>query len=168
MELIGHIGVDSGQVMIGDPCYLDDWGAGEFTEVMDKPDGKYVPRGTFDYNGACTATCSEKSVGVLSNRHGSGLAVVSATNFGDGQYPVFVERDHHGRPKRLIVDFDPTYECGECGERQVEVEGDTCESCQEQTCEACGSFDPSTEYLEAAQQSVCSICARDFEEEDED
>jgi len=25
LELIGHFWVDSGQAMVGDPCYLDDW-----------------------------------------------------------------------------------------------------------------------------------------------
>lgn len=43
--LIGHIGVDSGQVMIVDPCYLKDWRDNEFTYktgLRNKKTGKLI------------------------------------------------------------------------------------------------------------------------------
>ena len=29
-KILGHIGVDSGQVMVGDPCYLSKWKDNEY------------------------------------------------------------------------------------------------------------------------------------------
>jgi hypothetical protein len=34
MELIGHVGVDSGQLLLCDPCYIDsEWSKEEFTDI---------------------------------------------------------------------------------------------------------------------------------------
>lgn len=44
-ELIGHIGVDSGQVMIVDPCYLAQWEDNEFnykTGIRNKKTGRII------------------------------------------------------------------------------------------------------------------------------
>lgn len=44
-ELIGHIGVDSGQVMIVDPCYLSEWEDNEFnykTGIKNKKTGRII------------------------------------------------------------------------------------------------------------------------------
>lgn len=86
MELreIGAVGVDSGQVMVGDPCYLSDWKDDNFTGKEDKAQPY-----DFSYSGACNATLSDERGGEL----GRGLAVASSTNYGDGCYPVFQVRD---------------------------------------------------------------------------
>ena len=44
-ELIGYVGVDSGQVMIVDPCYLGDWKDNEFnyrTGIRNKITGREI------------------------------------------------------------------------------------------------------------------------------
>jgi len=39
-KLLGHFGVDSGQVMIGDPCYLSTWEDNDFNDVRIYTKGK--------------------------------------------------------------------------------------------------------------------------------
>lgn len=44
-ELIGYVGVDSGQVMIVDPCYLNEWKDNEFnyrTGIRNKKTGREI------------------------------------------------------------------------------------------------------------------------------
>lgn len=85
--LLGHCSVDSGQLMITDPCYASDWldetrtEGGEFDGSL-KPfaDGSYP----YSYNGACSATLSNKRGGQLGN-FGTGVAVSTG---GDGSFPV--------------------------------------------------------------------------------
>ena len=122
-ELVGYFGVDSGQVMIGDPCYLDAWRmemeeeGGEFNASLPKP----YP---YTYNGACSATCSKESAGVLgqiSEHRPEGTAIVTNTGYGDGSYPVFVEREGN-RIMRIIIDF---------GQLDMDEDEDTCEMCDE-------------------------------------
>ena len=50
--LLGHVGVDSGQLLITDPCYLHDW-------KDNPPEGEERPcKGlySYSYDGACSAT----------------------------------------------------------------------------------------------------------------
>lgn len=45
MELIGYVGVDSGQVMIVDPCYLNQWNDNDFnyrTGIRNKKTGREI------------------------------------------------------------------------------------------------------------------------------
>ncbi len=98
-KLIGAIAVDSGQIMIGDPCYLDDWEAGEVTSV----DGK-EPSGEFCYDGACLATLNEPGYGLLSE----GAALATRTLYGDGTYPVYAWVDDDGGIHKIMIDFDPS------------------------------------------------------------
>lgn len=112
-QLIGHVGVDSGQLIITDPCYLASWGGNEcdWEERGLVPDGgslndmypapKNLP---YDYAGASVASCSEPGGAELDN--GSGVSV--RTGYGDGYYPVYVEYVDEGmgcRVARLIVEF---------------------------------------------------------------
>jgi hypothetical protein len=80
--LIGHVGVDSGQLMVCDPCYI----TGEFASDEFQPDkpndaGKYP----FTYNGACGATLSDERAGQLGIADG----VAFSSGLGDGVYPVY-------------------------------------------------------------------------------
>ncbi len=80
--LIGEVGVDSGQLMVCDPCYI----TGEFESDEfrpDKPDtaGNYP----FTYNGACGATLSDERAGQL----GRVTGVAFSSGLGDGVYPVY-------------------------------------------------------------------------------
>jgi hypothetical protein len=93
--LIGHISVDSGQAMVGDPCYLDEWQA-EYDNFDDYPNHK----GKYGYLGACEATLTN-NYGEL----GTGNAVVFSTGYGDGYYPVFAEINEDGRVAKIVIDF---------------------------------------------------------------
>lgn len=101
---IGVVGVDSGQVLICDPCYIDsEWQKREFTD-----DAGVI--GEFSYNGACKATLSEitPGSGQLHYRLGhAGAGVASRTGWGDGEYPVYANIDDKtGRVRSLTIKFD--------------------------------------------------------------
>jgi Protein of unknown function (DUF4241) len=100
--LIGYCGVDSGQIMFVDPCYVKDFTDGEDFEPSAKP----YP---FSYNGACGATLSSAHAGELSN----GMACVVSSGWGDGQYPVYVTYNYEGRIASATIVFisdEPDYE----------------------------------------------------------
>ena len=82
--LIGHCPVDSGQIMITDPCYLDEWIANEHEDEVNFHE--------FSYNTAChlTSKIDFSELPELQWRNG-GLAVVSSTGYGDGHYPVWAK-----------------------------------------------------------------------------
>lgn len=99
-KLVGHCGVDSGQIMFADPCYVSDFKfEDEFTTDI-KPDarGEYP----FTYNGACSATCSDEQAGQL----GHSTAVVMTSGWGDGCYPVYVKYGDDGRIVSATIVFD--------------------------------------------------------------
>ncbi len=94
LRLIGHVGVDSGQVMITDPCYLSDWKNDEF-------DSSDAPL-NYSYSGACAATLGENGGAEI----GSGTqGVASRTAHGDGCFPVFQIIGDDGTVEGLFVDF---------------------------------------------------------------
>jgi hypothetical protein len=95
LELIGTFGVDSGQAMVGDPCYLDQWktNVGEDWNL----EGKV---GEYSYQGA-SATTIDDVAGTL----GTGLAVVFSTGYGDGAYPVYAQFTEEGRIAKIVIDF---------------------------------------------------------------
>ncbi len=97
MTYIGSFAVDSGQAMVGDPCYLEDWKPWNSEEhnFEDHPQHK----GEYGYLGACNATL-EKGYGELGN-----LGVVFSTGYGDGLYPVYAEINEDGRVARIVIDF---------------------------------------------------------------
>lgn len=96
-ELLGHIGVDSGQVMVCDPCYLVRYKANEF--VCEQ--GDTTVTGEFSYDGVCRATINTELQGGEVGRHD---AVACSSGYGDGCYPVYAEYKD-GHITRLIVDF---------------------------------------------------------------
>ncbi len=98
LTLIGYFSVDSGQAMIGDPCYLDEWEpwndkADNFEEHVNKA-------GEYSYLGACGVTL-KKGYGGL----GNGMSVAFSTGYGDGVYPVYAEIDDDGRIARVVIEF---------------------------------------------------------------
>jgi hypothetical protein len=154
-EILGFVSVDSGQVVIADPCYIDshwkreqagddrsvfrrlyrhrDSGAelqyqrdfGNYQEPIASQGGLTMnelnatgewdrvpnPRAKgLSYLSACSATMGdgdgqlvEPCIGGLGGHFAIGVA--SDTGYGDGTYPVIVERAPDGRVARLIVDF---------------------------------------------------------------
>lgn len=87
---LGLIGVDSGQLIITDPCYMDSE--------------------NYDYDEICKKTQSKNHGGQLNYKAGApGLAVVFTTGLGDGMYPVFAKigkvKGLGERVKEIIIKF---------------------------------------------------------------
>lgn len=95
LELVGSFAVDSGQAMVGDPCYLDQWKTNKDDEW--DLEGKI---GEYSYHGA-SATTLDDVAGTL----GNGSAVVFNTGYGDGVYPVYAQFDRDGRVAKIVIDF---------------------------------------------------------------
>lgn len=113
--LLGKVGVDSGQLMITDPCYIDqEWkhrGADTDKPVGEEPWHRVAAGLTnvtdqtlppYSYRGAMRATLSS-GYGELAFEMGhAGAGVVFATAWGDGIYPVYGEL-HDGRIIRVYI-----------------------------------------------------------------
>jgi hypothetical protein len=99
MTLIGSFCVDSGQAMVGDPCYLDEWKPWNSEEHnFDEHETK---AGEYGYLGACGVTLKE-GYGVL----GNGSAVAFTTGYGDGLYPVYAEFNDDNRITKVVIVFE--------------------------------------------------------------
>ena len=96
LTLIGKIAVDSGQAMVGDPCYLDGWEPWNDIDPFDHQ----AKAGEYGYLGACGVTLKE-GFGQL----GAADAVVFSTGYGDGLYPVYAKLDREGRVAQVVIDF---------------------------------------------------------------
>jgi len=81
---VGQVCVDTGQVVIVDPCLLAK--QGNEKELFEE---------------CCFRTLAKKGAGPVFNR----MAVVSETGYGDGFYPVFATYDEHGRVAELKIEF---------------------------------------------------------------
>lgn len=91
-ELIGHCGVDSGQILLTDPCYIEShWDGTE--------GGRFE---TVTYSEVCEVTLDEKRGGECPTFPG----VAVSTMWGDGVYPVYAERDAAGRIRSVTIVFD--------------------------------------------------------------
>lgn len=87
---IGHCPVDSGQLLVIDPCYLSNWKDGECDF-----DSKKIKN---DYDECAKITCSSKGAG----KH-SKLGVVFSSGYGDGCYPVFAHYNNEGRIIKIEI-----------------------------------------------------------------
>ena len=85
IEEMGMVAVDSGQLLITDPCYIDsDW---ENEKIGASQNMNY------SYSGTCEVTESEKGYGQLKSKKGNeGAGIAFGTAFGDGMYPVYGEK----------------------------------------------------------------------------
>jgi hypothetical protein len=95
-RLLGRFAVDSGSVMIGDPCYLDTYWN------MEEKDPKEVKKYPF-LKDFCMSGVSK----ILRNKNKGGelsSAVVSQTGYGDGEYKVFATYKD-GAVKKLEIEF---------------------------------------------------------------
>jgi len=75
---IGVCGVDSGQLMIIDPCYLSDWRDGELDL-----NGEEAPDKN-SYDAVCRTTLAQPMMAGETREGG----VVFSSGYGDGSYPV--------------------------------------------------------------------------------
>jgi len=80
-KLVGRVCVDSGQLMIIDPCYLRDWKHGDYN-----CDSNVEGTASNNYEEACFKTLSEEKCGDVLG----GLGFVFSSGYGDGTYNVYV------------------------------------------------------------------------------
>ena len=106
VELVGHVSVDSGQVMIVDPCYVLD---GEHDDAP-KHDPKDHKQCTYGH--PCEVTISDKRYGEFFAK-GFGTAIASSSGYGDGNYPVYARKNDEGRVVELTIYFDEDPHTGE-------------------------------------------------------
>jgi hypothetical protein len=97
LEYAGSFAVDSGQAIVGDPCYLNGWKKWEDGEPFDHE----AHKGEYGYLGACGVTLAD-DFGQL----GSADAVAFSTGYGDGLYPVYVHVNSEGRVSKVVIDFE--------------------------------------------------------------
>jgi hypothetical protein len=99
IKQLGIVGVDSGQIIITDPCYIgSEWKDNEYDQG--EP-------GDYSYGGACQTADGEKLGGQLNFNIGhAGAGVVVRSGYGDGTYPVYALYNDEGRVSKLIVDFE--------------------------------------------------------------
>lgn len=91
-EKVGVIGVDAGICWIGDPCYI------LHTEKSPKSIGA-------DWADFCRKLRDGMNTSFSHDSGHEGLGVVVSTGFGDGVYPVYVEKDKYGRVMEVRVSF---------------------------------------------------------------
>lgn len=100
LEYAGSFFVDSGQAMVGDPCYLSDYDPN--TNDAWSPEGK---EGQYSYQGI-SATTLANNFGLIAD----GKAVAFSTGYGDGSYPVYVKTNQDGRVSMVVIDFEGNIE----------------------------------------------------------
>jgi hypothetical protein len=100
LEYAGSFSVDSGQAMVGDPCYLSDYDPN--TNDAWSPAGK---EGQYSYQGV-SATTLTNNFGLIAD----GKAVAFSTGYGDGSYPVYVKINQDGRVSMVVIDFEGNIE----------------------------------------------------------
>lgn len=96
LQYAGTFFVDSGQAMVGDPCYLNDWDTNNGDQW--EPE-KHAHE--YSYQGASNTTLSA-NFGEI----GGGKAVVFSTGYGDGTYPVYVKVNEDDRVTMVVIDFE--------------------------------------------------------------
>jgi hypothetical protein len=97
LQYAGTFYVDSGQAMVGDPCYLDNWEPW----VSGTPFDHEKHKGEYSYLGASGTTLHD-NYGEL----GHGQAVAFSTGYGDGAYPVYVKLNEDNRVTMVVIDFE--------------------------------------------------------------
>ncbi|MAG73902.1 hypothetical protein CL620_06310 [archaeon] len=95
---VGNCGVDSGQIVLIDPCYAfdDDFKAGE------TPTG-----GNYDHICRRSLYTDDKCgpVGLPGSGYNNDLGVVVSTGYGDGSYPVHAKITSDNRIASVTIQF---------------------------------------------------------------
>lgn len=98
-EFLGFVGVDSGQLMITDPCYVKDFVNDEYKEEGIE--------GEYSYSGACKTTMNEDRGGPLRFKLGHEGAGVAFSSGGDGTYPVNAIYGDNGQIIKVEIILEP-------------------------------------------------------------
>ena len=98
--LLGRCAVDSGQILLVDPCYLSNWKDGEHDDNKNH------------YGQCCEMSQNIIGGGEILVSGIAGMGVVASSGLGDGNYPVYAEYANVGsksspdiRIKSLTIDF---------------------------------------------------------------
>jgi len=117
---IGECPVDSGQIMLVDPCYIKDFDSDDYNwqEWVGNRHGT-----KFSYSSTCNVTIESPAQGGQ-----VGLGVATSSGWGDGTYPVYATIED-GRVASVTIYFSDfpdmdEEECMECGETMEECECD--------------------------------------------
>lgn len=92
---IGSVGVDSGQIWVGDPCYIDD----AFP---------HTPAGQENWMRFTSPRFPDETT--VHPYAYSNDGMLCGTTHGDGSYPVYGIQDEHGRLRAVLIDFDDVME----------------------------------------------------------
>ena len=106
VEFVGHVSVDSGQIMVIDPCYVLD-GMHDHAPKHDPKAHKQC-----EYGHPCEVTLSDKRHGEFMAK-GFATAIASSSGYGDGNYPVYAVKNEDGRVVELTIYFDEDPHSGE-------------------------------------------------------
>ncbi len=94
--LVGRVNVDTGQVIVVDPSFLDTWKNDDYDQG--KPE-----RNDFSHSAATRILLSSTKAGQL--EEGNKLAVVSEAGYGEGTYQVYATYSNEGRVTKLEIEF---------------------------------------------------------------
>ena len=92
MEYVGEFAVDAGICWIGDPCYV-------------LPDDASHADSVRDWSKFCTAIGEADTTQFNFKQGHTGLGVCVSTGWGDGMYPVYIERSEEGRVAKVVIEF---------------------------------------------------------------
>ena len=97
-ELAGHCGVDSGQIMVVDPCYA----------FNDNYNGSDSDATGGNYDAICRVSIADQygEFPLPGNGYTGNVGVVTSSGYGDGEYPVYVDINSDGRVVALHIYFD--------------------------------------------------------------
>ena len=99
IKKIGECGVDSGQLFVIDPCYLDRYKDTEHDAPIENDE-------ELSYASVCKATLDSREGGQVGGRAGG---VAFTTGLGDGCYPVYAiisdEKEWGTRVAGVFIDF---------------------------------------------------------------
>lgn len=115
-RVVGHVDVDSGTIMVIDPCYvLPDKRTGWPEHLPDGGDPsswRYLHGDeTSVYLSAVDSAWEKNSYGRGAGGFGEwGNGFITSTTHGDGSYPVVADFDSNGRILQITIDFDPSYD----------------------------------------------------------
>lgn len=111
---IGEVGVDSGQLVVCDPCYIDsEW---KKEDLDFEQDGSVKPKENFSYPAVCALTLGprqgeeiKENSGQLNYKMGhAGVGVAFPSGYGDGCYPVYATFNDEGRCMLVEIDMGIT------------------------------------------------------------
>lgn len=108
---VGTIGVDSGSVAVGDPCYVNgadaSHGAKTWEHFLEKTwPLTFDPQAGFGLSDAEKRAKSNEELNVANVMGQAGIGIVVSSGYGDGEYPVYIRKNAEGRVMGVMVDFE--------------------------------------------------------------